>query len=263
MGSSLQSAHHLDTTKETSEKDGWGTGTRGLGYNSARCLEHSTKFIKPIIWMICYLIWNQRYILLAAACYHPASHYLITRPMCLFPRAQTLQLILARASFWDWQTRSHPAVFFNPPLIASGLCDAYKTAPSKFAVVPIGSPNSSHDASLSKSIALDFVSFYQYGCSHLPPAFLFLFSLWLVWMISRYRSDEVWGWKWRTTLHMNAGMGGQCSGGSGGTSCPFLSLILQLVTKTKGARIWSDNPPPTRFPPQGWDTWDWIRDWER
>lgn len=36
---------------------------------------------------------------------------------------------------------------------------------------------------------------------------------------------------------MNAGMGGQYSGGSEDISYPFLSLIPQLVTKTKGARI--------------------------
>lgn len=103
IGCSLQSMHHLDTTKEKSEKDGWGTETRSC-CNSATCLERRTKLIKPIIWIICYLIWNQAthelynilVTVLHAICYHSAFHSLFTGPSCLFPQAQTLQLILAR-----------------------------------------------------------------------------------------------------------------------------------------------------------------------
>lgn len=106
-----------------------------------------------------------------SSCTRSVINNLITRPTSCLRRG----LIIRLADKFYAQ-----CFFFSSSDPLQMLCDAYKTAPSKFAVFPIDTPTHLIDASLrhrSQSIALDFVSLYQYGRSHPPPASLSLFSL--------------------------------------------------------------------------------------
>lgn len=138
--------HHLDTTKGKSEKDGWGTATHSC-YNSAMYLEHRTKLIKPShTWTV----WSLSHCPARALLY-----------LCLLQSDYKTVVPLSTGADFTINTGTGSRYeigrqglimlgFFNPPLIASTLCDAYKTAPSKFAVFPTGSPNSSHGRFLER-----------------------------------------------------------------------------------------------------------------
>lgn len=74
-------------------------------------------------------------------------------------------------------------------------------------------------------------------------------QIWICWGVNVYKENE-------------ASLEGKMSGlhtGSGDISYPLFSLSLRDITKTKAARIWSDNQPPKHFHPQGWDTQDRVK----
>lgn len=193
MAKKVQLTPHLDTAKKKNpKKNGRGTEIRSF-YNSAAWFRPKDQNITSNYLLPYLKPSNTRTV---PALSHCPAHGLLSLRSAISLQDQR------RASdgvlLWDWQTSSLLSVcgfFSNPLQIASMLCDAYKTAPSKFAVFPIDTPTHLIDASLrhgSQSIALDFVWLYQYGCSHPPPASLSLFfPLLLVWMRSRFRRDEV------------------------------------------------------------------------
>lgn len=123
-------------------------------------------------------------------------HQLITPTaiLCIIPPLSTDFVIITDMGSSYEIGSPHPCFFKNSTDSQHTLRCIQSTAFRNSQYFPWPPPTHLIDASLrrcSQSIALDFMPSYHYTSSYLSPAFLFLSSLLLVWVKSRYGSAEV------------------------------------------------------------------------